>query len=437
MTMKLELALRQFSAVPSLVLAGFLVTACATAPARPPAPISTGQPRTDPVPMPDPTEEPVEELPEEVDPDEELAELLHVTPDFMEGRDVHRVAVLLPFSHSNAAVRHQASGLLAAVEMALFDQGANNILILPKDTAGDARQTASVTSEAIREGADVIIGPLFATSVQSAAETARQEDIPVIAFSNDRSVAGGGAYLMSFPPEEEVARIVDYALAQNISYFAFMGPSSTYARRVETALRFEAARRGGQVVGSEFYAPDKDNQAPVDEAQRLANRVTATLNRGIERVAIMIPDDGVQLRAVAPLLPYYGVNLRQLQYIGTSVWDDEEIWREPVLENAVFAMADPEDTAYFASAYQSAYGSSPASLASLGYDAAALAMSFVRDGEVTREELEEYDGFHGMNGLFRFRDDGTVERGLAIMAISPSGPVLVEDAPSSFVVGGS
>ena len=436
--MKPVLALRQFSVVPSLLLAGLLVASCATAPARPPAPISTGQPRTEPEPPPPPTgglpEEPEEVLPEE--PEETGPDVrLFLTPEFMEGREIRRVGVLLPFSHSRAGVRSQASGLLAAIEMALFDQAGTDILIIPKDTAGDARQSAAAATEVINEGADVIIGPLFATSVQSVATTARAADIPVIAFSNDRSAAGGGAYLMSFPPEEEVARIVDHTMAQGIRKFAFMGPASTYSRRVETALRFEAARRGGIVIASEFYA--SDNQAPVDEARRLAGRINSSLLNRTERVAVMIPDNGVQLRAVAPLLPYYEVNLRQLQYIGTSIWNDPQIWREPVLENAIFAMPDPQDTEYFRNAFQGVYNSEPASLASLGYDSAALSISFLADGRVSEDELLEADGFRGVNGLFRFREDGTIERGLSIMSIRPSGPVLVEDAPDSFVVGGS
>ena len=434
--MKLGLALRQFSVVPSLVMTGVLLASCATAPARPPAPISTGQPRTEPTPTPTPTPTPDLPIPEPTPtPTPSRPTAYHVTPDFMVGRDVKRVAVLLPFSHSSSSVRSQASDLLASVEMALFDQGGSDILILPKDTAGDARKTANVTQEAIREGADVIIGPLFANNVISAANSAREAKIPVIAFSNDRSAAGGGAYLLSFPPEEEVARIVDYAVLNGIDRFAFMGPSSTYSRRVETALRFEVARRGGAVVGSEFYSPD--NQAPVDEAQRLAGRIRTALNSGASKVAVMIPDDGVQLRAVAPLLPYYGVNLRALQYIGTSVWDDPTIWREPVLENAVYATTDPEDTSSFRTAFRRAYSSEPASLASLGYDAAALAIPFLRDGVVSEAELEELDGFRGVNGLFRFREDGTVERGLAVMAITPTGPVAVQDAPDSFAIGGS
>lgn len=432
--MRVDLVLRQFQAVPSLIMVGALIAGCATAPSRPPAPISTGQPRVEPVdplpgrePLPEP--DPVTEEPQTERPRFDLSEL-YVTPDFMQNRDVKRIAVLLPFSHSSAGVRNQATGILAAVEMALFDQGGSDILLLPKDTAGDARKSASVTQEAIREGADVIIGPLFANNVTSTANSARDAGIPVIAFSNDRSAAGGGAFLMSFPPEEEVARIVDWSVLNGVNRFAFIGPSSVYSRRVETALRFEASRRGGVVIGSEFYESSDD--APVDEARRLADSIKGALGRGAERVAVMIPDDGVQLRAVAPLLPYYGADLRRLQYIGTSVWDDSTIWREPVLDGAVYATPDPQDSRYFKQSFERNYDRAPASLSSLGYDATALAIQFLSDGEIRRSELLEQEGFRGLNGLFRFREDGTVERGLAVMRIRPNGPQLMESAPSSF-----
>lgn len=415
-----------------MVFAGLILAACATAPTRPPAPISTGQPR------PTPEEVNLPAIPEDTRPDPVEIEPVepivdtsgYVTPPHMRGQNIKRIGVLLPFSHGSSSVRAQSSSLLAAIEMALFDQGQTDVLLLPKDTGGDARKTQSVTREVIDEGADIIIGPLFGDNVRAAATIAHAEDISVIGFSNTRSAAGGGSYLMSFPPEEEVSRVVDWSVLNGINRFAFMGPNNDYSRRVETALRFEAARRGGSVVGAEFYDPKND--APVDEAQRLANKIDNAFNVGIPKVAIMIPDRGVRLRGVAPLMPYYGVDLQKVQYIGTSLWEDQEIWAEPVLENAVYASAPPSDVKIFTRAYENNYKREPESLASLGYDAAAVAISSLYDGEVSVDEIQDRQGFRGVNGLFRFRSDGTIDRGLAVLAITPRGPRLVEEAPSSF-----
>lgn len=428
--------LRKFRLVPSMLFAGVLITACATAPTRPPAPISSGQPRPDVTPTPEPTPEiePTPHTPTIPVPGQTQRPMVdrskYVTPPHMVGRDVRRIAVLLPFSHSSSSVREQASGLLAAIEMAMFDQGNDDILLLPKDTAGDARKAAQVTKEVIDEGADVIIGPLFAESVRASASIAREDKIPLLAFSNDRSAAGGGAFLMSFPPEEEVSRVVDWAVLNGVNRFAFIGPDNTYSRRVETALRFEAARRGGAVIGAEFYDPS-DN-APVDDARAISDRIKLVLNQGVSKVAVMIPDRGVRLRGVAPLLPYYGVSLRRLQYIGTSLWEDPDIWREPVLENAAYATQSPEDTRLFQRGFSNVYGRQPTSLSSLGYDAAALAIAFLDDGVVTEAEITDYDGFRGVNGLFRFRSDGTIERGLAVMSVQASGPTLLDEAATDF-----
>lgn len=431
--MSFSTGFQKFRLVPSMVFAGLILVACATTPTHPPASISTRQPRTEPeVVNPDtPPATPDAETDIFDIPNMPFVDTSrYTTPPHMAGRDVKRIAVLLPFSHSQSSVRAEATGLLAAIEMALFDQNNPDVLLILKDTGGDIRKTGEVTREAIDEGADIIIGPLFADNVIAARSIAIQDDVPVIAFSNARSAAGSGAFLMSFPPEEEVSRIVDWAVLNGINRFAFMGPSNDYSRRVESALRFEASRRGGSVVGAEFYDPR--NAAPVDEAQRLARSIEFALDNGAPKVGVVIPDRGVRLRGVAPLMPYYGVNLQQLQYIGTSLWNDPEIWAEPVLENAVYAAPDPADVKIFTRSFTNAYKHEPATLSSLGYDAAAMSIAILADGQIDEMEIRELDGYRGVNGLFRFRSDGTIDRGLAVLAITTRGPRVVEEAPDSF-----
>lgn len=425
--------LRKFRLLPCVILATFFASACATVPPKPPIHISKGEDRPDPQPIvPDPTPKPTP-TPDPDDPiieDDIVEPSKLVTPFYMEGREVRRIGVLLPFTHSSRAVREQASGLLAAIEMALFDYGDPNILLLPKDTGGDPRQTITATEQVLEEGADIIIGPLFSENVSSASAIAARDGVPVIAFSNDLNVSGEGTYLMSFQPEEEVAQIVDWASLQGINRFAFIAPDTEYSRRVETALRFEVARRAGIVLGAEFFNPN--NTAPIDEVSRLTGQIKMALQYGADKVAVMMPDRGVRLLGVAPLLPYYGIDSYRLQYIGTSRWDDPTIWKEPSLQGAAFASASPDDLRNFNKAFEAAYGRTPSSLASLGYDAASLAMSVVADGEVERSEFIKKDGVLGANGLYRFRSDGTVERGLAILGITPNGLSLIKEAPKTF-----
>ncbi len=426
-------SLRAFAHAPSLFFLALLVSACAGGPARPTVPISTGGPRVDPV---------VEPRPGEIDPvaspvvtETEGGPVAEgpLTPPHMAGRAVTRAAVLLPFSHPNRRVQAEAQGLLAAIELALFEQGDDSFLLMPKDTGGTQSGTTEAAMEAVAQGADLFLGPLFSANVQAIGPIADDADAPVIAFSNDPAAGRDGAFLASLSVEEEVARVVGYARQFGIESLAFLGPRSEYGRRVEAALRTEAARNGLGLSVSQFYDPA--SEAPTAEAQIVAEVLKQEIEIRPDRVALMIPEDGTRLRGVAPLIPYFGVDFRRIRMLGTSRWtSDPDALREPTLNGGWFAAPPPEALEGFEAAYSRVYGRDATELAPLGYDAASVAMVLNRSRRaIDAGVLTDPDGFRGVNGLFRFRDDGTAERSLSIYQIDPKeGAVLIERGPASF-----
>ena len=354
------------------------------------------------------------------------------TPPHMEGREIIRAGVLLPFSHPNERVRQQAEGMLAGIELALFDFDNSNIVLMPTDTGGSLSQATSAADVLRDKGVDVVLGPLFGANVQPVKEALTPEPEPgffgmasepeeapkpVIAFSNDRSVASYGAWLASIAPEEEVAAIIEYAALRGYDQFAFFGPQSSLGTRIEAAMQEAVTENGGFMLTSGFYPASSTN--PNTEAEYFATTVAAAVERGA-RVAVLVPERGNRLRRIAPLLAYYGVDTRRVKMLGTSGWDNSDIWREPSLRGAWFPTAPSADIADFEQRFARMYGAPPSSLAAVSYDAAALVVALSEDGALTPEELINRDGFMGVNGLFRFRDDGTAERSLAIMEIDPT-----------------
>ena len=102
-----------------------------------------------------------------------------------------RVALILPLSApGNAGVA--ALWMKNAAEMALAEFKNPNIQLLVKDDAGNPQNAQAAAQQAIGEGAEIIIGPLFAQAVSAVGVVARQRNIPVIAFSTDASVASRG-----------------------------------------------------------------------------------------------------------------------------------------------------------------------------------------------------------------------------------------------------
>ncbi len=406
-----------------------ILSACQTTPPKPVGPISTGDPRTDPVATEDPDgdvgldDAADEEMGFEDSEDDELKAGAYIPPH-MADRDVVLAGVLLPFTHPSANVRKEAEGMLAAIEMALFDHASENIVILPHDTAG-ATGTTRAQAEALKDGkADMVLGPLIGANVGAAREVMtgsgvfgfdfEKSSTPVIGFSLDTSVAGEGAWLASILPENEVGQLVEFAAIQGYDSFAFFGPQSSFGARVETAMQQAVFQSGGSVLTSVFYTPGA--ATPSAEAQSFASMVELAVARG-DRVAVIIPDRGNQLRRIAPLLAYHGVDTRRVKMLGLANWNDPAVWREPTLDGAWFVSTPLDEGQAFATRFQRQYGRAPTSLASVAYDAAALTFALIEDGELDPSELTNADGFLGTNGLFRFLSDGTTQRELSVLQI--------------------
>ena len=142
-----------------------------------------------------------------------------------------------------------------AAEMALAEFQNPNIQLLIKDDGGNPQGAQQVTQQALDEGAEIILGPLFAASVPATAQLTRARGVSVIAFSTDSSVAGRGVYLLSFLPESDVNRIVDYSASIGKKSFAALLPDNAYGNVVEAAFK-QAVGRKGRIVAFEKYASD-------------------------------------------------------------------------------------------------------------------------------------------------------------------------------------
>jgi hypothetical protein len=332
-----------------------------------------------------------------------------------------KVGLILPLSAAgNAGVAAQS--MKNAAEMALAEFQNPNVQLLIKDDAGSPQGASQGTQQALAEGAEIILGPLFAASVPATAQLTRARGVSVIAFSTDSSVAGRGVYLLSFLPESDVNRIIDYAASTGKKSFAGLLPDNAYGNVVEAAFK-QAAARKGRVVAFEKYGADRSAAART-VAQALG-----------QADALLIADDGDSVVATADALTAAGSNLRNIQLLGTGLWDNPRVFASPALQGGLYAAPDPSGFRGFAARYRTKFGGEPVRTATLAYDAVALVAALARTQGTQRfapETLTNPSGFAGIDGLFRFRSDGTNERGLAVMKVAQGGGAPVAGSPKSF-----
>ena len=372
------------------------------------------------------------------------------------------VALLLPLSGPSADL---GAALFDAAQLALFDIGAEQLVLLPKDTEGTADGAARAAAAAIAEGASLILGPLFSGSVATVTPIAIDAGVNVVAFSSDRKVARPGVFVMGFLPGQQVERVVEFASARGLGRFAALAPASSYGQTVVHELRRVTKAIGREFVDVVFYPSDARTasevadivrvftdydarrQVLIAQRQRLAERDDEVSRRALRRLealdtlgevhfdAVLLPEGGSRLLTVASLIPYYDVDPVRVRLLGTAQWESTALAEEPALIGGWFAAPPPEARADFEARFTAAYGRPPPRLATLAYDAVALAGALAQlpgGANFSAAMLTTEGGFRGLDGLFRFFPDGTNARGLAVLEVTGNGVVTVGEAPKNF-----
>src|SRR6202050_220195 len=257
-----------------------------------------------------------------------------------------KVGLMLPLSAAgNAGVAAQS--MKNAAEMALAEFLNPNIQLLIKDDGGSPQGAQQGTQQALDEGAEIVLGPLFGLSVPATAQATRARGISVIAFSTDSSVAGRGVYLLSFLPESDVNRIIEYAASIGKRSYAALLPDNAYGNVVEAAFKQAVGRRGGRLGAFEKYGADR---------AAAARNVTQSLGTAD---ALFLADDGDSVVTVADALTASGANLKNVQLLGTGLWDNPRVFASPKLQGGLYAAPDSAGFRGFSYPCRAQYGGEP------------------------------------------------------------------------------
>lgn len=380
-----------------------------------------------------------------------------------------RVAILLPLSGPQEQL---GKGMLNAAQMALFDTADKNFELVPRDTKGTAEGAVIAAQEAIEAGASLIIGPLFGHAVKAVQPVIRRYDINMIAFSTDWSLAGNQTYIMGFLPFVQVQRVAEFASANGYTDIGILAPNSDYGNAVIAAYNSLAYRLGLNTATVARFPIDQSDVtltirsfAMYDERHTELDELKVPLEtllsdfpddpyikRELEQLsteesldrlpfdAVLLPVGGEQAISIANLLSYYDLDPDDIKRLGTGLWDDRGLAAESAMEGAWFAAPPPELRESFVDKYKSLHKETPPRIATLAYDATALASILASHGmrhngspSYAKRDLTNPNGFAGLDGIFRFRPDGLIERGLAVLEFKDQKMNVIDPAPTSFL----
>ena len=335
-----------------------------------------------------------------------------------------RVGMVVPLTQNGGGPNPIGVSMRNAAQLAIDGFGAPYITLMIEDDHSSADAAAQAAQSELGAGAQLILGPVFATDVRAASAATKSAGRPMIAFSTDVTVAAQGVYLLSFLIQGYVDRILQYAVSTGKKSFAIMAPQNDYGNVAAERFQQMAGNLNTQVIVTARYSAGQ---------MATAAQQVAAVQGQID--ALFIPEQADAMPAVAGALGSADVKTK---FLGTGVWNDARVLKLPQMQGAWFSAPDNSGFDAFAQRYRAKFNSEPARLATLSYDAVTLAAALARNGgsdPFNQAALTSVSGFNGADGVFRFRADGTNERGLAVMEINDGAAKVISPAPRSFAAG--
>ena len=335
-----------------------------------------------------------------------------------------RVGMVVPLTQNGGGPNPIGVSMRNAAQLAIDGFGAPYITLMIEDDHSSADAAAQAAQSELGAGAQLILGPVFATDVRAASAATKSAGRPMIAFSTDVTVAAPGVHLLSFLIQGYVDRILQYAVSTGKKAFAIMAPQNDYGNVAAERFQQMAGSLNVQVIVTARYSAGQ---------MATAAQQVAAVQSQID--ALFIPEQADAMPAVAGALGSANVKTK---FLGTGVWNDARVLKLPQMQGAWFSAPDNSGFDAFAQRYRAKFNSEPARLATLSYDAVTLAAALARNGgsdPFNQAALTSVSGFNGADGVFRFRADGTNERGLAVMEINDGAAKVISLAPRSFAAG--
>lgn len=344
--------------------------------------------------------------------------------------DTVQVALLVPAGSGQASDELLARSLQNAARMAIADLGGAKIDLRVYNTAGQPAQAAAMASQAVAEGAQIILGPVFAQEANAAGVAVAGSGVNVLAFSNNPDIAGNNVFVLGPTFENTAGRLASYAVRNGKSKIIIVSDRNTAGELGKQAIERGIAAAGGSVVATGNYEFSQNGVVSAAPA------IAASAKSSGAQAVFLTADTAGALPLISQLLADNGLNSASVQFIGLTRWDIPAATLSlPGVQGGWFALPDPALYAQYQARYQAAFGEPPHPISGLAYDGIAAIgalMNTTKGGAVSKAGLTQGAGFVGVNGIFRLRSDGTNERGLAIAQIRGGQAVVVDAAPRSF-----
>jgi outer membrane PBP1 activator LpoA protein len=170
---------------------------------------------------------------------------------------IDHIALLLPLTSDYAQAARAVRDGFVAMDAANSNTDKPSVRIY--DIGGDPARVVELYDQAVRDGAQLVVGPLGLEAVDQLAKNGHFQ-VPTVLLSHTSQNLGAAAkhvFQFGLPPEQEAAQSAERAYLDGYRRAAVLYADTSLGQRLATAFSTTWQRLGGVLLTSQAYAQDQ------------------------------------------------------------------------------------------------------------------------------------------------------------------------------------
>ena len=361
-----------------------------------------------------------------------------IKPDINNDNELNQIiniGLMLPLTGPHYSI---GQSLLNASQLALYTSKNSNINFIVKDV-GETKNLTKSFYELVNDDVELIVGPVFSEKLKVLNPMSRDENVKLISFSNNIDITSKNLSAFGLSPEDEIEKLFRYCDSKNLKRIKVILPENIYGNKIKDKIL--NLKKLDLNIDSKFFYYDPKNPDFYEVSKRVANYETRkeNLKNEISRLSeftdeiskakikklkkldtygelnfdalLIIVNKFDELISFSSVLPYYDVDPKKIQYLGTSTWNKTAIVKEPSLNGGIFTDIDQDSLQKFINHYEKYFKEKPHELAAFAFDIIGLIAKLQsKDGSLTKLKTIETVSYSGVTGKFRLLNSGRTSR---------------------------
>ena len=316
--------------------------------------------------------------------------------------------------------------IIQSTRMAINKINDSKILILPRDTKSDPKETLKKAEELYAEGVKIFIGPVFNENLKG---LSKFQDVIFLSLTNKILNNPKNVISAGINAKSQFDAIKKYQKINELQKTLVLIPKKNYKEEIEEAISkskiktkkvfyydVDPTKLTQQIEKITKYKIRKENLE--DEIKRIENSEHANKEKKLVALkkndtlgkigydSIIIADFNESLKSVTTSLLYTDVSPKKITFISLNQWFDETLFKETTSQPISFPSINKKNYDNFRKDYYEIFNEYPNQLSMLSFDLVGLTYYLLLQNnfEIDNKLFLKKNKFKGVSGIFEIKN---------------------------------